>query len=108
MKVGMGMRRIYFKKAPVYSSSFQRCGQPTAVTVTVEQSCDRLQSSREAVENGSWWRYVALPLIIPHAGGAHCQQESVLQSRRSLDMTFVDEICKVAETKTTYITDKLN
>ncbi len=25
-----------------------------------------------------------------------------------LDMTFADEICEVAETKTTYITDKLN
>ncbi len=25
-----------------------------------------------------------------------------------LDMTFVDEICDVAETMTTYITDKLN
>ncbi len=25
-----------------------------------------------------------------------------------LDMTFADEICEMAETKTTYITDKLN
>ncbi len=49
-----------------------------------------------------------LPLIIPHAGGAHCQQESALQSRRRLDMTFAGEICEVAETNTTYITDKLN
>ncbi len=49
MKVGEGKRRIYFKKAPVYSSSVQRCGQPTAVTVPVEPSYDRLQSSREAV-----------------------------------------------------------
>ncbi len=30
-------------------SSVQRYGQPTAVTVPVEQSYDRLQSSREAV-----------------------------------------------------------
>ncbi len=49
MKVGMGKRRLYFKKAPVYSSSVQRCGKPTAVTVPVEPSYDRLQSSREAV-----------------------------------------------------------
>ncbi len=49
MKVGKGKRRIYFKKAPVYSSSVQRCGQPTAVAVPVEPSYDRLQSSREAV-----------------------------------------------------------
>ncbi len=83
MKVGKGKRRIYLKKVPVYSSSVQRCGQLTAVTVTVEQSCDRLQSSREAVKNGSWWRCVTLPLIIPHAGGAHCQQESALQSRKT-------------------------
>ncbi len=27
---------------------------------------------------------------------------------RRLDMTFADEICEVAETKTAYITDKLN
>ncbi len=25
-----------------------------------------------------------------------------------LDMTFTDEICEMAETKTTYVTDKLN
>ncbi len=49
MKVGKGKRRIYFKKAPVDSSSVQRCGQPTAVTVPVEPSNDRLQSSGEAV-----------------------------------------------------------
>ncbi len=49
MKVGKGKRRIYFKKAPVYSSSDQLGGQPTAVTVPVEPSYDRLQSSREAV-----------------------------------------------------------
>ncbi len=49
MEVGKGKRRIYFKKAPVDTSSVQRCGQPTAVTVPVEQSYDRLQSSREAV-----------------------------------------------------------
>ncbi len=49
MKVGKGKRRIYIKKAPVYSSSVQRCGQPTAVIVPVEPSYDRLQSSREAV-----------------------------------------------------------
>ncbi len=48
----MEKRRIYFKKAPVYCSSVQRCGR--------------------------------------------------------LDMTFADEICEMAETKTTYITDKLN
>ncbi len=49
MRVGKGKRRIYFKKAPVYSSSVQLGSQPTAVTMTVEQSYDRLQSSREAV-----------------------------------------------------------
>ncbi len=49
MKVGKGKRRIYFKNAPVDSSSGQRCGQPTSVTAPVEQSYDRLQSSREAV-----------------------------------------------------------
>ncbi len=49
MKVGKGKRRIYFKKAPVDSSSVRRCGYLTAVTVPVEQSYDRLQSSREAV-----------------------------------------------------------
>ncbi len=49
MKVGKGKGRIYFKEAPVYSSSVQHCGQPTAVTVPVEQSYDRLQSSREAI-----------------------------------------------------------
>ncbi len=49
MKVGKGKKSIYFKKAPVDSSSVQRCGQPTSVTVPVEQSYDRLQSSREAV-----------------------------------------------------------
>ncbi len=49
MKVGHGKRRICFKKAHVYSSSVQPCGQPTAVTVPVEQSYDRLQSSREIV-----------------------------------------------------------
>ncbi len=49
MKVGKGKRRIYFKKDPVYSISVQRYGQPTAMTVPVEPSCDRLQSSREAV-----------------------------------------------------------
>ncbi len=49
MKVGKGKRGIYFKKAPVDSSSVQLCGQLTAVTVPVEQSSDRLQSSREAV-----------------------------------------------------------
>ncbi len=41
--MGKGKRRIYFKKAHVFSSSVQRCGQPTAVTVVVEQSYDRLQ-----------------------------------------------------------------
>ncbi len=49
MKVGKGKKRIYFKKSPVYSSSVQRCGQSTAVTVPVEQSYDRLKSSREVV-----------------------------------------------------------
>ncbi len=49
MEVGKGKRRIYFKKAPVYSSSVQHCDQLTAVTVPVEPSYDRLQSSREAV-----------------------------------------------------------
>ncbi len=49
MKVGKGKRRIYFKKAPVDNNLVQRYGQPTAVTVPVEQSYDRLQSSREAV-----------------------------------------------------------
>ncbi len=49
MKMAKGKRRIYFKKAPIYSSSVQRGGQPIAVTVPVEQSYDRLQSSREAV-----------------------------------------------------------
>ncbi len=48
MKVVKGKRRIYFKKAPVYSSSVQRCGQPTAVTEPVEPRYDRLQSTREA------------------------------------------------------------
>ncbi len=48
MKVGKVKRRICFKKAPVYGSSVQRCGQLTAVTVPVGQSYDRLQSSREA------------------------------------------------------------
>ncbi len=43
-----GERSIYFKKAPVYSSSVQRCGQPTAVTVPGEQIYGRQQSSREA------------------------------------------------------------
>ncbi len=38
MKVGKGKRGIYFKKATVDSSSVQRYGQPTAVTVPVEQS----------------------------------------------------------------------
>ncbi len=47
MKVGKGKRRIYFKKAPVYNSSVQRYGQPTAVTVPVEPSYNRLQSSRK-------------------------------------------------------------
>ncbi len=60
---------------------------------------------------------MTLPLTIPHAGGAHCQQESALQSRRTFadeiceiaeTMMFADKICEVAETKTTYITDKLN
>ncbi len=82
MKVGKEKRRIYFRKAPVYSSSVQRCSQPTAVIVAVEQSYDRLQSSREVTQNGVW-RCVTLPLIIPLAGGAHCQQESVLQSGRT-------------------------
>ncbi len=54
-----GKRRIYFKKAPVYSSSVQLCGQPAAVTVPVEQSYDSL------------WTCVMLPLITPHAGGVH-------------------------------------
>ncbi len=49
MKVGKGKRRIYFKKAPVDSSSVQRRGQPAAMTVPVEKINDRLQSSREAV-----------------------------------------------------------
>ncbi len=49
MKAGKWKRRINFKKAPVDSSSVQRCGLPTAVTVPVEQSYDRLQSSREVV-----------------------------------------------------------
>ncbi len=48
MKVGKGKSRIYFKKAPAYSGSVQRRGQPTAVTVPVEQSYDGQQSSREA------------------------------------------------------------
>ncbi len=39
---------MYFKKTPVHSSPIQRCGQPTAVTVPVEQSNDWLQPSREA------------------------------------------------------------
>ncbi len=44
----MGGMRIYFKKAPVCSSSVQRFSQPTAARVPVEQSSDRQQSSREA------------------------------------------------------------
>ncbi len=79
MKVGKGKRRIYFKKAPVYGSSVQRCSQPTAVTVPVEQSYEKLQSSFKTAPSGD----VTLPLIIPHAGGAHCQRESALQSRRT-------------------------
>ncbi len=43
------LKYMCFKKVPVYSSSVQRCGQPTAVTVPVEQSYDRLQPSRKAV-----------------------------------------------------------
>ncbi len=34
-------KRIYFKKAPVYSSSVQRFGQPTAVAVRGKQSYNR-------------------------------------------------------------------
>ncbi len=51
---------------------------------------------------------MTLPLIIPHAGGAHCQQESALQIGGRLDVTLADEICEVAETKTTNVTDELN
>ncbi len=36
MKVGKGKRWIYFEKAPVYSSSVTRCGQPTTMIVPVE------------------------------------------------------------------------
>ncbi len=61
MKVGMGKRRIYFKKAPVYSCSVQRCIQPTAVTVTVEQSSDRLQIGC----SGKWQ---TCALIAKHVG----------------------------------------
>ncbi len=49
-----------------------------------------------------------LPLIIPHAGGANCQQESALQIGGRLDVRFADEICEEAETKTTCVTDELN
>ncbi len=41
-------------------------------------------------------------------GGQIQQQESALQTGGRLDVTFADEVCEVAETKTTYITDKLN
>ncbi len=51
---------------------------------------------------------MTLTMIINHVGDAHCQQELALQSRRRLDVTFADEICEVAETKTTNITDELN
>ncbi len=50
MKVGKGKRRITFKKAPVYGSSVQRFGQPTAVIVPVEQNYDRQHSSRSSLE----------------------------------------------------------
>ncbi len=50
---------------------------------------------------------MTLLLIIPHAGGAHCQQESGLQSRWT-HVTYADEIGEVDETNTTYVTDKLN
>ncbi len=85
MKVGKGKKSIYFKKAPVDSSLVQRCGQPTAVIVPVEQSYDTLQSSRKSALNGSWCRKF---------GGR-------------LDVTFADEIFEVNETQTTCITDKL-
>ncbi len=51
---------------------------------------------------------MTLSWVIPHAGAANCQQESVLQIGGRLDVTFADEICEVAETKTTYVTDELN
>ncbi len=49
-----------------------------------------------------------MPLIIPHARGLTVSKNPLCKVGGRLDMTFADEICEVAETKTTYITDKLN
>ncbi len=43
-KVGKRGRKVYIKKAPASAQPF---GQSTAVTIPVEQSSDRPQSSRE-------------------------------------------------------------
>ncbi len=83
MKVGKGTRSIHFKKAPVYSSLVQRVGHPTAVIVPVEQSYDKLQSSREVAYNGFWWRCVTLPLIVLHVGDSHNLQKFAPQSQRT-------------------------
>ncbi len=54
MKMGKVNRKIHFKKAPVYSSSVQRFGQPTTVTVPVEQSYE----SDDTISRIKW-----LPII---------------------------------------------
>ncbi len=50
-----------------------------------------------------------LPLIIPHAEGVLTVSKNPLcKVGGRLDMTFADEICEMAEAKTTFITDKPN